>query len=268
MKKIYLFLFAMCGVVAYAAGSDYTPLVQEGRVWVYAANENRKGADSICMMEFKGDTIINDTVFKKLYFYDNKKLASPQWPIGYMCEIDKKVYAMSYSGTSTSPYNATTVVRRTGGEVVFMYDFNDILSSPFIGLPKDMIPYVDQVEIEGKMCNRGVWQNEYGRVELIEGIGPNSIGLTLINNDSHVVWNEDAMVVGLKYVKNANGEIIFKGRAYKETNPAAVVEIAASKAVDSNVYTIDGRIVKQNATDLSGLAPGIYIFQGKKQVQQ
>ncbi|MDD6832446.1 MAG: hypothetical protein PUE80_04710, partial [bacterium] len=93
-------------------------------------------------------------------------------------------------------------------------------------------------------------------------------GLTLINNDTRVVLNGNVMVDGLKYVKNANGEIIFKGRAYKETNPAAVVDIAASKAMDSNVYTIDGRIVKQNATDLSGLAPGIYIFQGKKQILQ
>ena len=269
MKKIYLFLFAMCGVVAYAAGSDYTPLVQEGRVWVYAVNENRKGADSICMMEFKGDTIINDTVFKKLYFYDNKKLASPQWPIGYMCEIDKKVYAMSNNRMSTSPYNATTVVRNTGGEVILMYDFNDILSSPFHGMLLMVTPYVDQVEIEGKMCNRGVWPDEYIYLELIEGIGPNCLGMTLIDNSTSIkYYGNDAMVVGLKYVKNANGEIIFKGRAYKETNPAAVVEIAASKAVDSNVYTIDGRIVKQNATDLSGLAPGIYIFQGKKQVQQ
>ena len=149
-----------------------------------------------------------------------------------------------------------------------MYDFNDILSSKFYGLPKDIIPYVDQVEIEGKMCNRGVWQNEYGRLELIEGIGPNRNGMTLLDNDSRVVWNEDAMVLGLKYVKNAKGEIIFKGRAYKEVEPSAVVEIAAGKAVDSNVYTIDGRIVKQNATTLDGLAPGIYIFQGKKQILQ
>ena len=48
--------------------------------------------------------------------------------------------------------------------------------------------------------------------------------------------------------------------------PTAVTDVTVSKALNSNVYTIDGRIVKQNATTLEGLGQGIYIFQGKKYV--
>lgn len=39
---------------------------------------------------------------------------------------------------------------------------------------------------------------------------------------------------------------------------------ASSAAADNNVYSLDGRIVKQNATNLDDLGEGIYIHQGKK----
>ncbi|MGM9870075.1 MAG: hypothetical protein ACI30R_10695, partial [Sodaliphilus sp.] len=48
--------------------------------------------------------------------------------------------------------------------------------------------------------------------------------------------------------------------------PTAVTDITVSKALDSNVYTIDGRIVRRNAESLEGLSKGIYIFQGKKHI--
>lgn len=48
--------------------------------------------------------------------------------------------------------------------------------------------------------------------------------------------------------------------------PTAVTDVVTSKAVNSNVYTIDGRIVRTNATSLEGLDKGIYIFQGKKHI--
>lgn len=46
--------------------------------------------------------------------------------------------------------------------------------------------------------------------------------------------------------------------------PTAVTDVTVSKPVNSNVYTIDGRIVRANATSLDGLDRGIYIYQGKK----
>ena len=43
-----------------------------------------------------------------------------------------------------------------------------------------------------------------------------------------------------------------------------VDELKAVAGKPGNVYTIDGRLVRRNATDLSGLDSGIYIFNGKK----
>lgn len=48
--------------------------------------------------------------------------------------------------------------------------------------------------------------------------------------------------------------------------PTGVTDVVTTKAVNSNVYTIDGRIVRKNAESLEGLDKGIYIFQGKKHV--
>ena len=50
----------------------------------------------------------------------------------------------------------------------------------------------------------------------------------------------------------------------KEELVSSVTDICASeKATDTNVYTIDGRIVKQNATTTGDLPQGIYIHKGK-----
>lgn len=40
----------------------------------------------------------------------------------------------------------------------------------------------------------------------------------------------------------------------------------ATSVEPTNVYSVQGTIVKKNATDLSGLLPGMYIFNGKKVV--
>ena len=50
----------------------------------------------------------------------------------------------------------------------------------------------------------------------------------------------------------------------KEELVSSVTDICASeKATDTNVYSIDGRIVKQNATTTDDLPQGIYIHKGK-----
>ena len=45
-----------------------------------------------------------------------------------------------------------------------------------------------------------------------------------------------------------------------------VTTVTAVKAVNNNVYTIDGRLVRKNATSLEGLASGLYIFNGQKYI--
>ena len=46
--------------------------------------------------------------------------------------------------------------------------------------------------------------------------------------------------------------------------PTAVEDVKAPTVQAGNVYSIDGRLVRKNATGVAGLQPGIYIFNGKK----
>ena len=51
----------------------------------------------------------------------------------------------------------------------------------------------------------------------------------------------------------------------QEEDPATgVTTVTAAKVVNNNVYTIDGRLVRKNASSLEGLASGLYIFNGQK----
>ena len=51
----------------------------------------------------------------------------------------------------------------------------------------------------------------------------------------------------------------------QEEEPATgVSNVTAAKVLNGNVYSIDGRLVRKNATSLEGLASGLYIFNGQK----
>jgi len=54
-------------------------------------------------------------------------------------------------------------------------------------------------------------------------------------------------------------------KIYEEGNPAGIVEIT-SKDTDkpANIYNLKGMLIRQAATTTEGLAPGIYLFKGKK----
>ena len=272
MEKIMFFMAAIVACSSAAAEYEYMPLVQEGKVWEYQARDNGNQSDNVCMMEFRGDTLINDTTFKKLYFYDTKTLTSPQWPLAYMCEIDKKVYARindaMCEALQKGPYNEYSIMRDYS-ETVLLYDFNNMAKQQFAGMPSSVTPAITKVEIDGYMRNKGVWKSDDGSttVELIEGIGPNSSVMTLIKPDIYLKYvNGLTNLRGLKCVKNSRGEIIFKGCAYKEDGGSTgVTEITAvSGNTDKNIYSIDGRVVKTNADETEGLSQGIYIYQGKK----
>ena len=50
----------------------------------------------------------------------------------------------------------------------------------------------------------------------------------------------------------------------EEDPTTGVTTVTAAKVVNNNVYTIDGRLVRKNASSLEGLASGLYIFNGQK----
>lgn len=247
MKKHVLLLAIMtCSFMAKSVEYEYMPLVEEGKVWVYDTPGNKYGADTECMMEFKGDTTINGAVFKKLYFYDTKNLTSPKWPIAYMCETEKKVYAIANEDMLTHVsnkhlYQPTSVVSMylSGTEVKELYDFNDISSQKFPGIPSSTVPVVSQVEIDGKMWNKGLWAVDGAPdVELVEGIGPNSVLMTLTNPSAvqKIVNDGSVSLRGLKCVMTCEGDLIFKGCAYPEIEPSGVKDVNDGKSVSTVKY--------------------------------
>jgi hypothetical protein len=50
------------------------------------------------------------------------------------------------------------------------------------------------------------------------------------------------------------------------TGIIAIDEEGTMTVTSGNIYTIDGRLVRQNATSLEGLQPGIYVVDGKKYI--
>lgn len=50
------------------------------------------------------------------------------------------------------------------------------------------------------------------------------------------------------------------------TGIMAIEEDGSMHVTSGNIYTVDGRLVRQNATSLEGLQPGIYVVDGKKYI--
>ncbi len=63
----------------------------------------------------------------------------------------------------------------------------------------------------------------------------------------------------------ANVKDIYLDDQEEEIDPSTgVSNVTAAKVLNGNVYSIDGRLVRKNATSLEGLASGLYIFNGQK----
>ena len=71
--------------------------------------------------------------------------------------------------------------------------------------------------------------------------------------------NGSAQTDDLTFVNGAYYDI--KGKTTGISTPQTI-----KPAVSSNIYSLDGRIVRRNASSLDGLSKGIYVYQGKKVV--
>jgi len=76
---------------------------------------------------------------------------------------------------------------------------------------------------------------------------------TTYNFGVHAISDADNMMLRVNYI------------SVTVEAPSAVEEVVAdSREADNNVYTLDGRIVRRDATSLDGLDKGIYLYKGKK----
>lgn len=84
---------------------------------------------------------------------------------------------------------------------------------------------------------------------------------TLTTPPTSIIFNNNgsAQTDDLTFVNGAYYDI--KGKTTGISTPQTI-----KPAVSSNIYSLDGRIVRCNASSLDGLSKGIYVYQGKKVV--
>ena len=84
---------------------------------------------------------------------------------------------------------------------------------------------------------------------------------TLTTPPTSIIFNNNgsAQTDDLTFVNGAYYDI--KGKTTGISTPQTI-----KPAVSSNIFSLDGRIVRRNASSLDGLSKGIYVYQGKKVV--
>lgn len=84
---------------------------------------------------------------------------------------------------------------------------------------------------------------------------------TLTTPPASIIFNNNgsAQTDDFTFVNGAYYDI--KGKTTGISTPQTI-----KPAVSSNIYSLDGRIVRRNASSLEGLSKGIYVYQGKKVV--
>ncbi|MBQ0114731.1 MAG: hypothetical protein KBT10_02510, partial [Bacteroidales bacterium] len=83
-------------------------------------------------------------------------------------------------------------------------------------------------------------------------------------------FEEEVFAAELTLPENANLDSYYNDPVWSQFElperpiPTGVTDLNATVAKAQNVYTVDGRLVRQNVTSLEGLDAGLYIFGGKK----
>ena len=96
MKKIFTLLLAVLlgGIAAQAQEADYQPLVREGVVWHYEYYlfDDYWGESAVdYKVQFRGDTVLNGTAYKKCFFYREDALSENAVPVCFAREMNGQI---------------------------------------------------------------------------------------------------------------------------------------------------------------------------------
>ena len=106
---------------------------------------------------------------------------------------------------------------------------------------------------------------ENGKTYEIKASQWNSLNIPLTDFTADKTDMNLAKVFQIKWYGGDNKSIIYLDNIYFSKVATGVENISADNASSSaNVYSVDGRMVKGNATSLEGLQHGVYIMNGKK----
>ena len=255
-------------VQAQAEIVEYQSMLQEGRVWVNhldVANNTfpEESYSKTYSYELHGDSLLNGFSYKKCYLKSSKKLDPGvdvayayltlfrEEPVALLREEGMKVYVK----LCDFPYQFASCEYELDDEFL-AYDF---------GYARENSPLeytITQEYVNDVPCNHYVPTDALDLlgvldVEMLESVGACSgIGTLLFP-----AWITLAGYVydysGLSYVMDDKGQIIYKGKGYREPTYSDIVDINIEQTGDNHYYNLQGQRV-DNPT------PGIYIHGGKK----
>ena len=311
MRRALLIMAAMLlGAVGLQAQDyKYEPLPREGVKWGYFYHKyQRTDSDFIIYKPeyiyevfFKGDTVMNGgRSYKKLYmsFIDAPELKeSSDWPLAWVRESDKRVYAVINKKHPYSTYEYDADMREHGpriyaddyditGELV-LYDFNDMRS---LYLKDEHYPIHlircdsdSDVVIDG--YKRITFMGEYNSdLKFAAGYGalPSGGNFFFPCRQMFIAQGEN-FTVCLLYIKNEQGQMVYKSEIYDrhfssvssvQPDDTGIIGVRAGEVVASaggaaamlRLVGMNGSVVAQRRVEAcgsasistAGLTPGVY----------
>ena len=271
----------------------YVPLVRQGVKFVYNCNHS-DGENWFYTMTFKGSTTINGVDYANLYWYDGYTMDRNAVPCAWMREVDKRVYIIYNDAFDRDdPLVRTEPVLQIPGEYeneFALYDFNDmgaLWSQATLGgnSYSAFSNYKVRQEYVGTDTKRNLHYNTMLGVYLLEGVGPNGLGMAF-NNIAYpfTIYRENSYYhnsARLSHVIDENGNIEYKSDFFKsqftgidgvkdcEPTPqlrtgCGGIDIDGDYRGPVDVIDLSGRVVARQTIDGTAhiaVEPGIYVVR-------
>ncbi len=221
MNKNWIFaVILLSGLASKAQGTGYQPLLREGVKWVYYDEytdwtpDGDETSTRFYFIEIQGDTVINGKTYKKAFRYSDTVWPEDTYyaaarcsdvsPVACLREEDQVVYAGCLKDTyDDAPFNLGQGI--ASGEVPYLYDFRQGDDATAI--------YNGTTRVWKHLS--GVFINQMGG-ECVESIGLNSEtegDLLMYSRSTNPGYPYE--LVGLHHVEDADGNILFLGKAYQ-----------------------------------------------------
>ncbi len=207
MKLKSLAIIVLCSLMTNMLLGQYTPMVEEGKYWIYLDHEDEDHPKAISghAVTFQGDTIVNSVSYKKVYQLSLKGYHNCQYPpcfqfnIPYQSQgkllvaliredtLQKKVFNLpleNYGFCGTIEHLLFDFSLETGDTLnACLYDF--IGANPEYVFPLGIVDSIKVVPLFGKerttLFTTGVYQYGglpwYGQVLILEGVGLEKYGV-------------------------------------------------------------------------------------------
>ena len=228
-KTIYLnctkiFLASLLSLISISTSAQHDVMVQEGRKWISEVEIMSEGT-YICTEEIKGDTLINDVSYKKMYKDDK-----------YECAIrqeGKKVFALFPNLEESLLYDFAL----NGGEE-YIYSIDQQIK----------IIETDTIEVYGKKYKRQAIDFGYGEY-IVDGIGCKYGPVNILQ---FYIISPRRQIVRECY---DGDELIFTDKDFIKPSITGIGKVSSSSAsASSKVYSADGK-------QLDRLAKGLNIIK-------